>query len=174
MVAFTNLEQAVKFLHENLQPIDPTSDFPDAAGYLGKTGDERALAPLLEALKFGNAYIRAVASSGLGYFGRQEAVPHLIEAFTNDPGVYVRCDAALALGRLGSEESLPVLLARFPIDDFEVQKRIVMAIGEIGTEAAREALVTIKSFLDTIETPLGGEEFLAFLVEEGLSEDTNH
>ena len=167
---FTNVDEAIEFLSANLQPSNPTAAYPDAAQYLGRSGDGRALDPLVQALNEGNSYIRATAALGLGELGRREGVPYLMEAFLHDPGLYVRCDAALALGKLGSEESLSVFLERFLSEEFEVQKRIVLAISQIGSEKARGALRSISSLLETLDASQGEKEFLTYLVSQGLNE----
>jgi hypothetical protein len=46
MTKFTTVDEAVEFLYKNLNPVSPGPDFPDAARYLGDSGDERALMPL--------------------------------------------------------------------------------------------------------------------------------
>src|SRR5437870_3661188 len=103
METFHGINEAIAFLRENMHISDVSANFPNAALFLGRSRDERALAPLLEALTSGSPYMRAAAASGLGFLGRPEAIPHLTNAFLKDPGLYVRSDAALALGRLGSE-----------------------------------------------------------------------
>src|SRR5438552_9741978 len=143
MASFHNVQEAAEFLRNNMKVNSAVADFPNAAEYLGKSGDARALEPLLEALQGGGSYIRASAALGLGFLGASAAIPHLMDTFLTDPGVYVRCDAALALGRLKAEESLTVFLKRFSDEDFEVQKRIVMAISTMGTRKSRKALERI-------------------------------
>jgi HEAT repeat protein len=113
--------------------------------------------------------MRAAAAYGLGELGRSEAIPPLVVAFTSDPGLYVRCDAALALGSIGSDEAIPVLLGRFLGEEFEVQKRIVMALSKIGTKKARNALAEIKNTVGQLDSSKSDTEFLSFLVDEGLN-----
>ena len=141
------------FLEAHMHEDWGQANSPDAAGFLGKSGDERAFLPLLQALTSGGDYYRATAAIGLGYLGNKEAIPALEQAFLNDPGVYVRCDAALALGMLRSEKSLPTLLERFSEEGFKVQKRIVMAIAKFGWGAAEQALAAIEGMLSNSITP---------------------
>jgi HEAT repeat protein len=167
MASFHNIEEAAEFLRSNMKASNVRADFPDAARYLGESGDARALEPLLEALREGSSYIRATAASGLGLLGVSAAIPHLIHTFLTDPALYVRCDAALALGRLKAEESLSLFLKRFSDEDFEVQKRIVMAISMMGTRKARKALEGIQHILEAAELPDGKRSFLRSLAEPG-------
>ena len=107
----------------------------------------------MEGLKFGGEYIRAMSALGLGYLGNKEAVPYLIDAFLHDKGLYVRCDAALALGKLKSEAALTVLVNAFPLENFEVQKRIIRAVDTIGTDKASKALLDLEKNLEKLPEP---------------------
>lgn len=114
---------------------------------LGRSGDERALPALLSALRTGGEYSRAAAALGLGDLGRREAIPGLLQAFKTDPGIYVRADAALALGRLCAQEAIPALVESFTQEEFEVQKRIVAALGAMNTAHGRKAQRKLKDSL---------------------------
>ena|SRR5687768_16191384 len=173
MSAFANVDEAIAFLRKDSHPDKVRADYPDAARYLGESGDEHALQPLLEALTHHNPWIRSTAAIGLGYLGKKEAIPHLVEAFSYDSGLYVRCDAALALGRLVAEESIPIMLERFPKEQFEVQKRIIWALGEMNTQQSRDALAQIRDLLMTFDTADEGTEFLMSQVTEELERDAN-
>jgi len=109
----------------------------DVAQYLGRSGDSRALPVLLTTLRSGGTYIRSTSALGLGYLGNRAAIPQLLNTFLTDIEIYVRGDAALALGMLHAEEALSKFKQRFLLEDFEVQKRMLMAIPQIGTPHAR-------------------------------------
>ncbi len=166
MNTFHSIKEAITFLRDNMKASDVSSSFPNAALFLGGSKDERALAPLLEALRHGSPYIRATAASGLGYLGRSGAVPELIEAFLKDPALYVRCDAALALGRLGAEDSLRHFIRRFPKEHFEVQKRILTAISNIGTAKARRALEAIEEMIGNSDMSDSSKKTLRSLAQQ--------
>lgn len=59
---FTTLDEAVDFLMENLHVDGAPLGFRDPGPFLGRSGDARALQPLLKALKEGGSYIRASAA----------------------------------------------------------------------------------------------------------------
>ncbi len=67
---------------------------------LGNSGDERALDPLLAALRDSDAEIAGAAASGLGFFGDSKAEPALIDALDRDSS-WVQVHAARALGKMG-------------------------------------------------------------------------
>ncbi len=143
---------------------------PNATRYLGESRDPRALTPLLDALQRGGVYIRASAALALGYLGDSAAIPSLTERFMHDPDMYVRCDAALALGDLAAQAQVPILAARFAEENFEVRKRILMALARIGTVEARHALASIGRELEEAKPPPRGKDFLIVLIMRGLGE----
>jgi HEAT repeat protein len=168
MQGFASLDDAISFLKAHMHEDWGHANSPDAAGYLGKSDDEKAFLPLMDALRSGGAYYRATAAIGLGYLGKQDAIPTLIQTFLKDTNVLVRCDAALALGMLQAEEGLPTLLRRFPEEDFEVRKRIVMAVAMFDPIQAEQALAAIENMLGTTPSTNGSsEEFLQYLVQQG-------
>ncbi|MDQ6693861.1 MAG: HEAT repeat domain-containing protein [Chloroflexota bacterium] len=166
METFHSIDEAIAFLRENMHISEVSADFPDAARFLGLSKDEIALAPLLEALSRGSSYMRAAAANGLGFLGRHEAIPALIKAFLEDPGLYVRSDAALALGRLGSDESLQHFIRRFPQEYFEVQKRILMAISSINTNKAGMALEAIEEMIPRLDMSESARETLRAIAQQ--------
>ena len=71
-----------------------------SAEALGRIQDERALTPLLGALKDENDSVREHAAIGLGYLKNTKALYPLINAL-RDKETRVRSAAAVALGRMG-------------------------------------------------------------------------
>ncbi|MCR4439679.1 MAG: HEAT repeat domain-containing protein [bacterium] len=78
-----------------------------AARLLGNIREERAIQPLLAALRHQNWTVRQSAEDALRNFGTK-AVPALIEALDSDDWV-VRLRAARALGEIGDPQAIPAL-----------------------------------------------------------------
>ncbi|MBC7188499.1 MAG: HEAT repeat domain-containing protein [Calditrichaeota bacterium] len=78
-----------------------------AARLLGNIREERAIQPLLAALRHQNWTVRQSAEDALRNFGAK-AVPALIEALNGDDWV-VRLRAARALGEIGDRQAIPAL-----------------------------------------------------------------
>ncbi|MDZ7294912.1 MAG: HEAT repeat domain-containing protein [candidate division KSB1 bacterium] len=78
-----------------------------AARLLGNMREERAIAPLINALRHPNWTVRQSAEDALRNFGTK-AVPALIDALESDDWV-VRLRAARALGEIGDQQAVPAL-----------------------------------------------------------------
>jgi len=83
---------------------------------LGELGDERAIQPMIQALKSGDPELRADLAYSLGMMG-EPAVEPLIQVL-GDEDPYVRVRAAEALGRIGDERAIGPLTEALD-DDFE-------------------------------------------------------
>lgn len=115
-----------------------------AAQILGELGDERAVAPLIQALDDDDDMLRRRAAEALGKIGDSRAIAPLIAALqqTNLVGV----TAARALGQIGDPSAVGPLLAflkeKSPLD--EGHKYIIWAAQEslagLGTGAVRPLL----------------------------------
>jgi HEAT repeat protein len=160
-----DLDEAIRTLRDNIHLSSVPLGHFDMAQYLGRSGDNRVLPVLLEALAEGGSYIRSSSALGLGYLGNHKAIPHLLNAFLNDPEVYVRGDAALGLGLLGAEEALSTLEQRFASEDFEVQKRVLMAIPYLKTKSARSTLDKLEIQIQEIRSQ-ERKDFLETLIEQ--------
>jgi len=79
-----------------------------AARALGRSGDWRAIEPLLAAAREGNAALQQAALLALGHLGNQQAVPELCRIATDTAG-QVRYHAIAAIADLGDESALPTL-----------------------------------------------------------------
>lgn len=134
------IEEALTLLNDILNSNNLTTGFTNGSigHFLGKSKDPKVFAPLIDALKRGNEYIRADVALGLGYLGNKDAIPYLLDTFLNDVGIYVRSDAAIGLGLLRAEIALPFFIERFPQENFEVQKRIIIGISLIATLQAKQ------------------------------------
>jgi len=106
----------------------------EAAEKLGHSGDQRAIGPLIEALKDEASWVRAAAAEALEDLGSQAAVGPLIVALKDDDSE-TSTTAAAALGRLGSPEAvwpLIEILGRRP----SMQHAVAESLPRFGDRAA--------------------------------------
>ena len=124
----------------------------EAANHLGYSGDERAIEPLIEALKNNSFYksVRSEAADALGILsnelGDKRAVVPLIEALKDDDRRYTRCgsvrsSAASSLGKIGDERAVEPLIEALKDDDEYVAIFAADSLGKIGDERAVEPLI---------------------------------
>lgn len=163
------IDESIDLLYNDINLDSSNANAFNAALYLGKSGDSRAFAPLIAALERGGAYMRSSAALALGLLGNKEAIPYLVETFVRDPGIYVRCDAALALGELAQEDIFPVFLRRFIEDDFEIQKRIIIAVAKLKGHNTNALLQQLKELINDMNCPSTQKDFLRFLIDERLT-----
>jgi HEAT repeat protein len=115
-----------------------------AAEALQNTVDERAVKPLIDALKDSFWQVRNEAALALGKAGDLRAAQPLVHTMEDTSG-YVRWAAAWALGELKVYAAVPRLIAALN-DDFEnfgrfpVRLAAAEALAEIGDEQAIEPL----------------------------------
>jgi HEAT repeat protein len=83
-----------------------------ACWLLGVLGDERALGPLIAALRELDPSLRAESARALGALGSPQAVPGLIAALQTDADTDTRAAAAYALGLIGDPRAIDPLLAK--------------------------------------------------------------
>jgi hypothetical protein len=80
---------------------------------------------------------------GLGWTGRSEALPVLIQAlFSEAPGV-TRLSAAIALGLLPGPDSVQVLVKALDDHEYLVQYHAITSLGQIGDKDALDRLLLI-------------------------------
>ncbi len=116
-----------------LQHKDPTVQY-DAAEALGDIGDERAVEPLLTALKNDETGgVRWKAAEALSKMGTP-AVAGLINALQHDDDD-VRWKAAIALGEIGDPQAISPLINLLCDDDRYVRSRSAYALSMIGEPA---------------------------------------
>jgi HEAT repeat protein len=116
-----------------LQHKDPTVQY-DAAEALGETGDERAVEPLLAALKNDETGgVRWKAAEALSKLGTP-AVAGLISALQHDDDD-VRWKAAIALGEIGDPQAIAPLINVLCDNDRFVRSRAAYALSMIGEPA---------------------------------------
>ena len=107
---------------------------------LGLSKDERALAPLRDALGDPIAAVRRTAGDALNDLGHPEVAGAMAETLTDDSAL-VRWRAARFLFELGDERSLPSLRAARGDQVFEVRMQIEQAIERIESGARPEGPV---------------------------------
>ena len=107
---------------------------------LGLVKDERALAPLRDALRDPIAAVRRTAGDALNDLGNPEVAGAMAETLTDDSAL-VRWRAARFLFELGDERSLPSLRAATADRVFEVRMQIEQAIERIECGARPEGPV---------------------------------
>ncbi len=102
---------------------------------LGKSGDKRALQPLLELLKDPDHRLPGDAAQALGYLAFPEVEQELVDALSTD-NPWLKVKACSALGKVGSRRALPAL-QRIAND-----QRYTGALSvRSGAEAAIQAIV---------------------------------
>ncbi|HEY2749562.1 MAG TPA: HEAT repeat domain-containing protein [Polyangia bacterium] len=117
-----------------------------AAEVLGRMREARAVVPLLARLGDTTREVRAAALDALAALGDARAVPAIVRML-KDPADDVRASAVAALGRLQAKSAVGPLvevLQRGPNGGSSdaLRARATFALGQIGTTASIEALVT--------------------------------
>ncbi len=81
---------------------------PEVILALGKSGDKRAVQPLLQLLGNSNYRLPGDAANALGYMAFPEVEQNLMEALSRD-NPWLKVNACSALGKVGSRRALPAL-----------------------------------------------------------------
>jgi len=125
-----------------LQHKDPTVQY-EAAEALGEIGDDRAVEPLLAALKNDETSgVRWKAVEALSKLGTP-AVAGLIGALQhNDDDV--RWKAAIGLGEIGDPNAIPSLINLLCDDDRYVRSRAAYALSMIGEPAVDPLICALR------------------------------
>ena len=118
-----------------VEPLLAALDSPDnvnasvwAGQILGKIGDRRAVAPLIDRLHDRSERVRMSAASALGDIRDSRAVKPLINLILRDPVAPVRAQSAAALGRIGDSEALPLLVQSLGDPEYWMRFRALEAI----------------------------------------------
>jgi len=116
----------------------------DAAIALGKIGDERAIDPLIQALK-DKHYVRREAARALGVIGGERVVGPLIQALRHEDGT-VRMYAASALGKIRDERAIDPLIQALKdnINDRYDRKNFSEPLRIIGKPAIGPLIEALK------------------------------
>ncbi len=110
-----------------------------AAQALGEMGDERAIAPLLEALQDESVPVRYAAAESLGHYHDSQAVRALLDAL-NDGNEFVRSAVAHALGQTGNDEAIDALLATLEDGSEVVRYTASEALGRLPDKTVVDKL----------------------------------
>jgi len=125
-----------------LQHKDPTVQY-EAAEALGEIGDERAVEPLLAALKNDETSgVRWKAVEALSKLGTP-AVAGLIGALQHDDDD-VRWKAAIGLGEIGDPNAIPSLVNLLCDDDRYVRSRAAYALSMMGEPAVDPLICALR------------------------------
>jgi HEAT repeat protein len=120
---------------------------------LGRSNDERNVAPLADALRRDRDFIvRAAAADALGALKSKLAVAALTDALA-DASPDVRAASALALGRLGEERAIPPLRAALRDAEPVVRSGAAQALGKLGAaNAAADVAALLTDAADEVRT----------------------
>jgi HEAT repeat protein len=158
-----------------LEHTDPLVQY-EAAEALGDLGDEKAVGPLINALKRDEfSGVRWKAAEALSKIGNP-AVGPLIAALQY-PDDDVRWKAAIALGEIGNPEAVAPLVRLFSDDDRFVRSRAAHALSMIGEPAVLPLLQILKNIdpgvrrgaalaLGKIKNPIAVEPLIFALADE--------
>ncbi len=121
----------------------------DAARSLAKIGDESAVVPLIDALKYESweddytvlLAVRESAADALGKIGDKRAVKPLIQSLYEDPDDEVRWIAATSLGKIGDNSAVEPLIKSLSDESWGVRRNASSALGEIGDKKAFDPLI---------------------------------
>jgi HEAT repeat protein len=107
---------------------------------LGESRSDKAIEPLILALKDSDSNVRKNAVEALGKIGSDKAIEPLILAL-KDSDYHVRRNVVEALGKIGSDKAIePLILALKDSNDY-VRRNVAEALGKIGTDKAIEFLI---------------------------------
>jgi HEAT repeat protein len=144
------VDPLIQSLGRESERDDTTRGARLAAGILGKIGDARAVAPLVEARGHSTWKVRASVAEALGRIGDAAAVPGLVDLI-EDENEIVRKSAAAGLGRVAQanedeaaldERAVEALAAALGDASYSVRGSAARALATTG-ERSVEKLVEI-------------------------------
>jgi hypothetical protein len=118
-----------------------------AIASLGRSGDSRALKPLIHLLGDENRNIREASVRALGAFG-EGAVGPLIEAI-GDEDWHIRVGSAIALRIIGNPGGVEPLIRALSDENRFVRREAAKSLGRIGDRRATEPLISVLGDGDT-------------------------
>jgi HEAT repeat protein len=103
---------------------------------LGRTGDKQAVPLLIRALSDKDVNVGSAAAMALCKLDRVGQI-ELLQKKLSSPESAVRGNAALALGFTRNEDSVDLLLVALATEkDLDTKRRMIKALGELGSNAA--------------------------------------
>jgi HEAT repeat protein len=134
-------QRAVPYLLKMVDDEDE-SVILKALGALRKIQDPAAASSVMELLQHENSRIRQRAADVLGKIGDAVIAERLEQILKNDRSEDVRAGAAKALGEIRDPGSVDVLIDSLH-DAFSIRCRSIVALGEIGDDAALPSLLAM-------------------------------
>jgi HEAT repeat protein len=127
---------------DNLQRLDDEKARirMTAAWSLGKSGDIRAIEPLIKHLEDKDKDVRQWIVLALANLGHPATDP-LIEALTNSSSSTVRWQAAAVLGLKGDARAVPPLVLALADNSNDTRYWSAIALGQINDSISREPLI---------------------------------
>jgi HEAT repeat protein len=107
---------------------------------LGKIGNERALRPLLLAVKDENPYVRAAAEAAVKRIGSQSGETDSLSELMRDPSPAVRAQVAGKLGVSKDPAALPLLIRLLGDPDYTVRRSAVAGLANFRDPASLEKI----------------------------------
>ncbi len=121
-----------------------------AAVFLGRSEDERAVEPLIAALGFDEHYtVRAAAATALANLNVARAISHIIRRIAADPDPFVREEATRALQKYDPEDALPYVVATYGSEDVAVRRHAIAYLVSLKLPGSEPTL--LKGLGDTPE-----------------------
>ncbi|MFH1847667.1 MAG: HEAT repeat domain-containing protein [Candidatus Omnitrophota bacterium] len=135
--------QSVSILIKNLKNNRDNSAFrTDICGLLGEINDQKAVDPLIKALKDRFATVRYAAAKSLGMLGDTKAVEPLISVLDDEDGSVQRF-AIISLSQLGDEKAVMPLTKQLKSPFNSIRREACLALTKIVDKDALPALLSL-------------------------------
>jgi tRNA (cytidine/uridine-2'-O-)-methyltransferase len=136
-------EEAFHLFIEHLNYVPKNWDLAcKSAHALGIIGDERAVIPLIEALKFNNMRVNVRVAEALGNIGDRRAFLPLMELLKGEE-LELDIKVVEASGKIGDERAVEVLCRKLKDDEPELRLSAVKALACLAHTASVEPLMDI-------------------------------
>jgi len=114
-----------------------------AAVYLGRAHDEKAVAPLMAALAAENHnLVRSAIIEALAELSATQSIPLLVRLQVQDPDDFVRKEAQRALDHFDKNEALPHFIAAYTdAEDAEVRRAALTYVAELADPKVGPVLI---------------------------------
>jgi hypothetical protein len=136
-------EEAFHLFIEHLKYVPKNWDLAcKSAHALGIIGDDRAVVPLIEVLKFDNVKVNIRAAEALGKIGDRRAFVPLMELLKEED-LELHIKVVEALGKIGDERAVDVLCHKLKESEPELRLAAVKSLAYLSSSASIEALIDI-------------------------------